>query len=358
MKPLLLFCLLTTLSFTSCEVKNTTKNKKLADNTPVKFIMENKYGLFNPLTKEVVVNPEYLYIENYSSGFCMASKGSDGELCDIIDLSGKKIFSYRNAPLSNTYCYNGLFSFVYDCNGEYYHGLYNSRGNIVYKSDFIYGMNDECFITKEKNYYIFNFTNEKGKITKKIKLSDEYDYKPFKNGYAKFSVIQKNERRYGIIDQNKTVVIKPDFLELDDKNIDGLRVAKNDFLMYGVINEYGEWEIPAVYEKIYILSTNTIAVKKDNWKIIDVKSNIIKDFPDNISIESDFFNDLQVFSINKKYGILNINGEILLNSICDQIEPNPDNGYWQVLINNKWMLFKEDEGLLDPEKYLNFTERK
>ena len=141
MKPLLLFCLLTTLSFTSCEVKNTTKNKKLADNTPVKFIMENKYGLFNPLTKEVVVNPEYLYIENYSSGFCMASKGSDGELCDIIDLSGKKIFSYRNAPLSNTYCYNGLFSFVYDCNGEYYHGLYNSRGNIVYKSDFIYGMN-------------------------------------------------------------------------------------------------------------------------------------------------------------------------------------------------------------------------
>ena len=55
-----------------------------------------------------------------------------------------------------------------------------------------------------------------------------------------------------------------------------------------------------------------------------------------------------------KFGIINDEGKIILNAICEKIEPFPDNGYWQVLINDKWMLFKEGEGVLDPEEYLDF----
>ena len=52
------------------------------------------------------------------------------------------------------------------------------------------------------------------------------------------------------------------------------------------------------------------------------------------------------------------NSDIILNSICSKIEPNPDNGYWQVLIDNRWMLFKAEEGIINPEEYLDFSKIK
>ena len=57
---------------------------------------------------------------------------------------------------------------------------------------------------------------------------------------------------------------------------------------------------------------------------------------------------------NEKYGFIDSTGKIILNALCEKIEPFPDNGYWQVRINDKWMLFKEGEGVLDPEEYLDF----
>ena len=57
----------------------------------------------------------------------------------------------------------------------------------------------------------------------------------------------------------------------------------------------------------------------------------------------------------EKYGFINSNGDIILKSICQKIESNPDNGYYQVLIDNKWMLFNKKEGLINPKDFLNFT---
>ena len=55
---------------------------------------------------------------------------------------------------------------------------------------------------------------------------------------------------------------------------------------------------------------------------------------------------------------MNTQGDFVLNAISEKILPNPDNGYWQVLVNNKWMMFKEDEGLINPDDYLDFSKVK
>lgn len=57
----------------------------------------------------------------------------------------------------------------------------------------------------------------------------------------------------------------------------------------------------------------------------------------------------------KKYGFINTECDIVLKPVCERIESNPDNGFYQVLINGNWMLFKENEGVLDPKKYLDFN---
>lgn len=92
--------------------------------------------------------------------------GDEGDVCEIIDASGNILYSYKTEPLSHTYCYNGFFYYINDSNDNYYHGLYNYKGEQVFKSDFIYSMNNECIITKEKSNYVFLFFDSKG-INKK-----------------------------------------------------------------------------------------------------------------------------------------------------------------------------------------------
>lgn len=43
-----------------------------------------------------------------------------------------------------------------------------------------------------------------------------------------------------------------------------------------------------------------------------------------------------------KYGLMNTQGDFVLNAISEKILPNPDNGYWQVLVNRSKFKFFQD----------------
>lgn len=77
--------------------------------TPVKFRNNQNYGLFHPASKQVIVKPNYTYIEDFSNGYCLGIRGEEGGICDVINTVGKVVFSYETAPLSHTYCFNGFF---------------------------------------------------------------------------------------------------------------------------------------------------------------------------------------------------------------------------------------------------------
>lgn len=173
MKKICIVCL--SLLFVACTKENSAE-QPLSTYSPVQFIYnEEKYGLFNPDTKEVVVYPRYTYIEDFSSGYGLGVLGVEGGTCEVIDTSGNILFSYKTEPLSYTHCYNGFFMVAdYDVgddvvyNHKYdYHGLYNYKGELVFKTNFIYSMNDECIVTRKKSNYVFLFFDSNGIKRKK-----------------------------------------------------------------------------------------------------------------------------------------------------------------------------------------------
>ena len=354
MKKLLLLCL--PLLFLACTKQKTVES--LTNAYPTKFIYNDKYGLFNSKTKEVILYPRYTFIQPFSEGYGLGILGDEGNHCEVIDTSGNILYSYETAPLSHTYCFNGFFYYVKDSDDEYYHGLYDYKGKQVFKCNFIYSMNNECIITKEKSKYAFIFFDKNGIRHNKLLLSDSYSYEPFSNGYARFSTYNDNEKLFGIIKSDKTVLIPPTYKYLGKEFIKDFLIAENENSLYGLLNKEGYWVIQPKYEQLYNYSGKVLSAKFKNWQIMDLKENIIRTFPDNLTVLSDFFDDLAIFSLttdnSTKYGLMDIQGEFVLNNICEKILPNPDNGYWIVLIDDEWMLFKRDEGLLNPKNYLDF----
>ena len=108
MKKIFLLCL--SLLFISCSKNNATES--LNNYSSVRFVYNQKYGLFNPATKEVIVYPRYTYIENFSNGYGLGVLGEEGGTCEVIDTFGNILFSYKTEPLSYTHCYNGFFMVV------------------------------------------------------------------------------------------------------------------------------------------------------------------------------------------------------------------------------------------------------
>ena len=326
--------------------------------TPVKFRNNQNYGLFHPTSKQVIVKPNYTYIEDFSNGYCLGIRGKEGGICDVINTVGKVVFSYETAPLSHTYCFNGFFSFVYDKNDKYYHGLYDCKGNEVFVCNFIYGMNDECIVTQKANKYIFLFYDKQGIKNNKITLQDKYYCQPFKNGYSTFFLIENNEEKFGVIRNDKKIVIAPKYKNLGKEFVNDFIIAETADSLYGLLTKDGSWRIAPKYKKIYNYSGKVLSVKTDNWKLIDLNETVIHQLDKNIIIKSDFFNDIAIFEKttqqNIKYGLINSEGKIILDALFDNIDPSPDSYYWRIKLNDKWMLFKEDEGILDPEKYLDF----
>ena len=355
MKKILLLCL--SLLLVSCSKNNATES--LNNSSPVRFVYNQKYGLFNPETKEVVLYPRYSYIEPFSNGFALGITGNEGDVCDIIDTSGSVLYSYKTEPLSHTYCYNGFFYFVNDSNESYYHGLYNYKGEQVFKSDFIYSMNSECIITKEKSNYVFIFFDNKGIKQKKLLLPDTYSYEPFSNGFARFYGYNNNEKVFGMIKSDKKIAIPPKYKQLGAEFKEGLLIAEDENSLYGLLNKEGDWVIQPKYNQLFNYSGKVLAAKIKNWKLIDLKENIKKTFPDNFTVISDFVENIAIFSMtidgSTKYGLMNTQGDFVLNATCEKILPNPDNGYWQILVNNKWKMFKENIGLINTEEYLDFS---
>ena len=97
MKRIFILCL--SLLFISCTKHNATES---LINSPVRFIYNQKYGLFNPDTREVILYPRYTYIEPFSDGYGLGILGDEGDVCEIIDTSGNILYSYKTEPLSHT----------------------------------------------------------------------------------------------------------------------------------------------------------------------------------------------------------------------------------------------------------------
>ncbi len=161
------------------------------------------------------------------------------------------------------------------------------------------------------------------------------------------SFLVKSNNKVGIISAQKQTKIQLlyDDLELIDSDL-GLYLAKQDN-KYGVIDSNGKIKIYIEYDQIgidiskfekngiknkYILANNLIPVKKDNlWGIFDKNGKQLVDFQyDSLgyvaSNNKDAINllvipnyDVVVVCKDKKYGLINSQGETISAVVCDDI---------------------------------------
>lgn len=207
----------------------------------------------------------------------------------------------------------------------------------------------------------------------------------FLNGVAKVGIQKPNQSiynvsyLYGLIDKNGNILLPCEFTYLDYNYPKYVIVSKtcDDPIWerkpeFGMLDYNNNWIIEPKYNYILPITDNIVAlwIVKENseyWALYNISTKEFNKIDSNYTLidNINLFNKnntedfLSFYDFNtEKYGFINSNGDIILNSICSKIEPNPDNGYWQVLIDNRWVLFKAEEGIIDPEEYLDFSKIK
>lgn len=79
MKKIFILCL--SLLFISCAKHNATES--LINCSPVRFVHDQKYVLFNPNTEEVILYPRYTYIEPFSNGYGLGILGMECNVNEV-----------------------------------------------------------------------------------------------------------------------------------------------------------------------------------------------------------------------------------------------------------------------------------
>ena len=309
----------------------------------------------------------------FQGGYTVAS---DGYNTIALDNHGNELFRYKIFPVYVWFYSEGYFTRFDEKKdgGSYYVNFKNKRINLQAAHPVKNGF---CVLYTSDNKMMY-YTSPEGKCLK-TKNGDIYYSEycgDFSNGYA---VVGENDL-YGIINISAEEIVNKNFsfignlkYEYATASIKGTeeKYKHRTDPEYGLIDMHGNWIIEPDYYQVTAVSSESAVIKttsnnnKENcgWAVIHLKDKTVTYYEKTIDLQSDFesgeifFDKSAIFCYSNnfdKFGIINDEGKIILNAICEKIEPFPDNGYWQVLINDKWMLFKEDEGILDPEKYLDF----
>ena len=326
-------------------------------------------GFFNDSKKVLYfANGElYPFLNNYTVL-------QNNENMTVIDSKGKELFKYKTLPIMEWSYSEGFFSSYWEHDWV---DVYNARGKIINLRTARPVKNGFCVLYNSDNKMMY-YTSPEGKCLK-TKNGDIYYSEycgDFSNGYA---VVGENDL-YGIINISAEEIVNKNFSFIGNLKYEyataSIKGTKKKYKhrtdpKYGLIDMHGNWIIEPDYYQVTAVSSESAVIKttsnnnKENcgWAVIHLKDKTVTYYEKTIDLQSDFesgeifFDKSAIFCYSNnfgKFGIINDEGKIILNAICEKIEPFPDNGYWQVLINDKWMLFKEDEGILDPEKYLDF----
>ncbi len=256
------------------------------------------------------------YFEN---GAALVEK--DGKF-EFINLKAQAAFP--NNKFDSATVFDTFKNAIVKRNGKY--GMIKTNGEfkIPLEYDFIepydthHGSYSEYYnARKGKIYHILN------KELKEIGLSYEPVYNDFK--INDLTIIFRNlKNKLGMVDWQGKVLVQFIYDRMDE--IEGtsfLRVAIGD--KFGVIDKKGTVKIPIKYKEIYSLydkfDDKELQNKKlfiADQKIINIENNIILDGYG--TLQPVFYNSNKlIVSKNKKFGIVDVNGKILLPLQYDEI---------------------------------------
>ena len=328
-------------------------------------------GIFDE-DKNVLLYGEGI-IPPFIGGFSYLQKNYSANIA--IDCTGKTYTEFELPEVYESFYGYGIYS-TYDNKNDYSYVI-DKNGNIINRNGIVTMFGDFAIINKNGKMTYFNIIKN-SYLPNNNYYDDCYN---FFNGYAKVAMKDEQSttyglsKSYGLIDTEGNLLIPCEYSYLEYRKQGYATASKTckdpvweKKAEFGLLDLNNNWILEQKYNYIVPITDSVVALwmieyNSDYWVLHNIKTkeslklNINYSLVNNINIfstNSEFDYLVYFDTSNEKYGFINSKGKIILNALCEKIEPFPDNGYWQVLINDKWMLFKEGEGILDPEEYLDF----
>ncbi|OSB14910.1 WG repeat-containing protein [Clostridium botulinum] len=245
--------------------------------------IDNLYGIIDE-NQNYIVKHKYGFISDFSEERAIVI---DNERFNIINEKGEELI-----PKTENYSYIGNFKEgraqygVIDSNKGYLYGYLDREGRIIIPAQYEYG-NDfyegkAVVRIKENEYALINIKGE---------ILNKYEYASVGNLREGLLSFKKNMgEKYGFIDEDGNVVIKPQFTYAQNfsEGRSVVNVSGNIMNNYGVIDKEGNYIITPKYNDIILLGENRVAVGVaidktspfigSKYAIADTEGNILTDF--------------------------------------------------------------------------------
>ncbi|AUP79605.1 WG repeat-containing protein [Flavivirga eckloniae] len=146
-------------------------------------------------------------------------------------------------------------------------------------------------------------------------------------------VLEKN--RFGYIDYTGEYIIEPQFKNAKSFSENGLAPVKKN-RKWGYINIEGEWVIQPQFDDAKVFNSGLALVVKDNKEcFIDVAGKVKIHPKPNTKYYNFAKEGVAIFKTKKLVGLLNSNGEIIMEPKYQTIKPFV-NGFARVQLNDLW----------------------
>lgn len=165
---------------------------------------------------------------------------------------------------------------------------------------------NECFVIDKKG-------NEKKVATEK-KVSE---VRNFSDGLAAVMTGGRTNNRFGYINEEGVVVIKPQYVYCGDF-INGIAWVVTEDGKNGFINKKGDWAVESIFIRVKDMDPVSGLARvrdKNGWGYTNVKGEILR--PEGMEKFRDFSEGLCQKRIDKKWGYMNNKGEVVIEPIFD-----------------------------------------
>ena len=346
---------------------------RINDETEDKLIIysvieENgKYGVKNQEDK-IIVKPQYeqVVIPNEHRGIFICD--NDGEKTVVYNEKGSEIFKEYEAvePIKSSNLLEEKYeknAIIYQKNGKY--GLLSITGKVIldarYEQIFSLGYKENEVIVKDNNKYKIYDVKGKQLIKEEFDSIQSDEYYNEQDGYKKSGYIvcktTSDGYRYGYYDYDYDEVLVADYnqilriVDVADKNNIYLIAAKNgqygvfinnakvintqyqsinyekDFNLfiaertgkYGAFNEKGIEVLKVGYDSLEIKGIYIYTTKGDEKKVFDREGKEVN-IPFDTTIEKTDNDNIFIKYENNKYGVINKEGENLINCEYDLLQ--------------------------------------
>lgn len=302
-------------------------------------IKNNLYGVIVYGGLEIIA-PKYDYISPFKDGYATVIKNGH---CLYIDLSENFYAKYGEefVILPSKAIYDELRDFHYGLAcfriGNNW-GVINTQGQEIFSPQFYYisDFNHSVALIKKtfsscwgfinKNGFISEETYEEALLTEEgnlIVIIYEYTWGNGRliDGMDKKRVVLINHEGNQIILTDREPIVLPDWIHYARNPQNGLICAQNMDGEWGVLNTSCEIVVPFQY--LYILDfceQRTFAKTKDNKiLLLSDSGTIISELPEGYVNAETFFNRVAKIYKNQLIGLIDREGHIILDAICNNI---------------------------------------